>query len=113
MVTRSGQMLNIDVKDLLVGDIVQIETGEILPVDGIVIKSNNLTADESSVTGESDPILKIPPKTFEEENLNCFLISGSKIIDGTGTIIVFAVGKNTQWGKLKMILDVPSDDTPL
>jgi len=36
-------MLNIDVKDLLVGDIVQIETGEILPVDGIVIKSNNLS----------------------------------------------------------------------
>lgn len=76
--------MNISVFDILVGDIVEIETGEILPVDGVVTQSNSLTADESSITGESDPILKLPPKTFEEEQLNCFLISGSRIIEGSG-----------------------------
>ncbi len=41
------------VYDLLVGDIVEVETGEILSVDGILIESNNLTTDESSMTGET------------------------------------------------------------
>jgi magnesium-transporting ATPase (P-type) len=44
-VTRNGQVLNMSVYDLLVGDIVQIETGEIISVDGIVVKANRLTLD--------------------------------------------------------------------
>ncbi len=44
-VTRNGQVLNMSVYELLVGDIVQIETGEIISVDGIVVKANRLTLD--------------------------------------------------------------------
>lgn len=50
-VIRSGQIDNVSVYDLLVGDIVQIETGEILSVDGVLISGSNVSADESSITG--------------------------------------------------------------
>jgi len=45
----------------LVGDIVQVETGEIFPVDGLLLKGNNLVCDESSITGETDPVKKFAP----------------------------------------------------
>lgn len=67
------------VYDLLVGDIVQVETGEILSVDGVVFKASQMSTDESSITGESDQVKKID---FEpgKEKCNPFLISGSKVM---------------------------------
>lgn len=50
---RGGELLNISVYDLLVGDVVEIETGEILSVDGILIEGHNISIDESSITGET------------------------------------------------------------
>ncbi len=46
------------VYDLLVGDVVQVETGEIISVDGIVFKASKMSTDESSITGESDQVKK-------------------------------------------------------
>jgi Ca2+ transporting ATPase len=50
-VYRGGDLVNISVYELMVGDIVEIETGEILSVDGILIDGNNISIDESSLTG--------------------------------------------------------------
>lgn len=50
-VIRGGEVLNISVYKLMVGDLVEIETGEILSVDGILVQGNNINADESSMTG--------------------------------------------------------------
>lgn len=52
-VFRGGELLNISVYDLLVGDVVEIETGEILSVDGILIEGHDISIDESSITGET------------------------------------------------------------
>lgn len=93
-VTRNGQIMRMSVFELLVGDLVQIETGEILSVDGIVVRANRLSIDESSMTGESNTIPKEP---FEAgTNKNCFLVSGTRVLEGTGMMIVLCVGKNTQ-----------------
>lgn len=59
-VTRNDRIINMSVYELLVGDLVQIETGEIISVDGIVCKSNRLTIDESALTGEPDALRKEP-----------------------------------------------------
>lgn len=99
-VIRAGRVFSLNIYRLVVGDIIQITTGEILPIDGVVVSSNKIMADESSVTGESDAILKNPPINFSDEKLNCFLISGSKIIEGSGTMVVCAVGENTRWGQI-------------
>ncbi len=110
-VTRNGQVSNMSVYELLVGDIVQIETGEILSVDGIAIKANRLEIDESSMTGESVTIKK---EAFEEgTNKNCFLVSGTKVLVGTGMMLVLCVGKNTQENILKAKLQQDDDLTPL
>ena len=83
------------VYDLVVCDIVQVETGEIMSVDGIVFKASKMSMDESSITGESDQVKK---EDFEPGKLKCnpFLVSGSKVMEGTGYMIVLAVGKNSR-----------------
>ncbi len=57
-VIRDGQINNLPVKDILVGDICQIFYGHVVPADGIVIESNDLKIDESSLTGETDLVKK-------------------------------------------------------
>lgn len=57
-VIRGGETKNMSVYDLLVGDIVQVETGEILSADGIIFKASKLSTDESAFTGEPDLIKK-------------------------------------------------------
>lgn len=101
-VIRKGEVVNVSVYDLVVGDIQLVETGEIVSVDGVVVESNNIVADESAMTGEPDGIKKIVPGTNQKGN--SFLISGSKINEGTGAILVLATGTNSQYGKLKVTL---------
>ncbi len=101
-VLRNGEILNVSVYDLLVGDIQEIETGEIISVDGLVVVSHNINADESAMTGEPDGIRKIVPGSTQKGN--SFLISGSKINEGTGAMLVLAIGRNSQYGKLKEVL---------
>ena len=72
--------MNIDVEQLLVGDIQIVETGEIISVDGLIIESHDIIADESSMTGETIGIKKHVPTWKEGENVNPFLISSSKIL---------------------------------
>lgn len=80
--------------------------GEILPVDGILYKSNNVTADESSITGETQLVRKSVPTTYESsERKSPFVISGSKIMEGTGEMLVLAVGENSQWGQAKKLME--------
>ena len=57
-VLRDGQIIQLPVKDILVGDICQIFYGHLIPADGLVIESNDLKIDESSLTGETDLIKK-------------------------------------------------------
>lgn len=99
------------VYELLVGDIVQVETGEIISVDGIIFNNNKLYTDESSITGESKSIRKDDYATGV--NNDSFLLSGSKVVEGTGMMIVLAVGVNSTEGKLRKGVQKESDFTPL
>lgn len=58
-VTRDEKTVYIDVKELVVGDILHVEIGDVLPVDGILVDGSEILMDESSVTGESDLIPKV------------------------------------------------------
>lgn len=59
-VTRDEKTIYIDVRELVVGDILHVEIGDVLPVDGILVDGSEILMDESSVTGESDLIPKVP-----------------------------------------------------
>jgi Ca2+ transporting ATPase len=70
--------------------------------------------DESSLTGETNDIKKRVPVTYDNNDAGTpFLISSSMIMEGTGTMIVAAVGKNSYYGKLKLKIQQDEDETPL
>ena len=113
-VYRGGDLIKMSVYDLLVGDIVQISTGEIFSVDGILIEGSDISVDESSLTGETECIKKKVPVTYErKEGISPFLISSSKLMTGTGLMVVCAVGKDSYYGKLKIRIQAEQDETPL
>lgn len=76
----------------------QIETGEIFPADGLLIRGNNIVTDESAITGETDPVKKFP-LSKASNTVRPFLISGSKVIEGSGEMLILAVGENSSVGK--------------
>ena len=93
-----------------------------LPVDGLMISGSEVKIDESSMTGETAQIRKLPLSEIDElakkdrglvQKVTPFLISGTKVVDGTGTMLVLAVGVNTAAGKLKLLLDQDNPPTPL
>uniref|UniRef100_A0A915LVS2 Calcium-transporting ATPase n=1 Tax=Meloidogyne javanica TaxID=6303 RepID=A0A915LVS2_MELJA len=83
-VIREGQQLHVIVNELVVGDIAQIKYGDLLPTDGILIQSNDLKIDESSLTGESDHI----KKSVEHDPM---LLSGTHVMEGSGRMVITAV----------------------
>ena len=99
-VIRNNQLEQIHLKDIVVGDICVIKYGDLLPADGLVIQSNDLKIDESSLTGESDLIVKSVQK-------NPFLLSGTHVMEGSGKMLVVAVGEHSQTGVISSLLHSP------
>ena len=120
-VIRSGKSREISVYDLMVGDVVHLEPGDLVPADGIFITGHNVQCDESSATGESDLLKKTGGddvfKALEaRENLkkmDPFIISGAKVTEGIGTYLVTSVGVNSSHGKILMSLREDAQTTPL
>ncbi|XP_029655268.1 plasma membrane calcium-transporting ATPase 4-like [Octopus sinensis] len=57
-ITRGGRLINVNVSDIVVGDICHLKYGDLIPTDGLILHSNDLRVDESSLTGESDIVKK-------------------------------------------------------
>ncbi|XP_010272469.1 PREDICTED: calcium-transporting ATPase 1, chloroplastic [Nelumbo nucifera] len=105
-VTRDGYRQKLSIYDLLPGDIVHLAIGDQVPADGLFISGFSLLINESSLTGESEPV--------EVTADNPFLLSGTKVQDGSCKMLVTTVGMRTQWGKLMATLSEGGDDeTPL
>jgi len=94
---RNGEVQQIPVSELVVGDICQTKYGDLLPADGIIIQSNDLKVDESSLTGESDHVKK-------GELTDPMLLSGTHVMEGSGKMLVAAVGINSQAGIIFALL---------
>ncbi|KAK6581273.1 hypothetical protein PZA11_005964 [Diplocarpon coronariae] len=121
-VIRSGKSIVINVHDVLVGDVLHLEPGDMVPADGIFIGGHNVKCDESSATGESDSLRKTPgaqvTRLLEEghtnqKNLDPFIISGAKVLEGVGTYLVTSVGVNSSFGKIMMSMRTEPEETPL
>ncbi|XP_034440472.1 plasma membrane calcium-transporting ATPase 1-like isoform X3 [Hippoglossus hippoglossus] len=102
-VIRKGQVIQIPVAELVVGDIAQIKYGDLLPADGILIQGNDLKIDESSLTGESDQVRKSLAK-------DPMLLSGTHVMEGSGRMVVSAVGLNSQTGIIFTLLGASEHD---
>uniref|UniRef100_V9K8J9 Calcium-transporting ATPase n=1 Tax=Callorhinchus milii TaxID=7868 RepID=V9K8J9_CALMI len=102
-VIRKGQVIQIPVAEIVVGDIAQIKYGDLLPTDGILIQGNDLKIDESSLTGESDHVKKSLTK-------DPMLLSGTHVMEGSGRILVTAVGVNSQTGIIFTLLGAGTEE---
>ncbi|CAK6961363.1 plasma membrane calcium-transporting ATPase 1a isoform X1 [Scomber scombrus] len=102
-VIRGGQVIQIGVAEIVVGDIAQIKYGDLLPADGVLIQGNDLKIDESSLTGESDHV----KKTLEKDPM---LLSGTHVMEGSGRMLVSAVGVNSQTGIIFTLLGAGDDE---
>jgi len=104
-VRRNGKEDVISILDVVVGDLVILDTGDWVPADGIFVDGHALVVDESSLTGESDSIKKDKSRPF--------MLSGTQVNEGSGVMLVTAVGMNSEWGITYSKLIVPTEDTPL
>ncbi|XP_063706569.1 plasma membrane calcium-transporting ATPase 2 isoform X3 [Culicoides brevitarsis] len=102
-VIRRGEVMQISVGDIVVGDICQIKYGDLLPADGCLIQSNDLKIDESSLTGESDHVKK-------GESFDPMVLSGTHVMEGSGKMLVTAVGVNSQAGIIFTLLGAAVDE---
>ena len=117
-VLRDGDRKKIPVAELVVGDIVYLEDGNIVPADIRLIEEHQLMIDESSLTGESVPVKKDATAILDKETpladrLN-MVYSSTIVTYGSGFGVVTAIGMNTEVGKIARMLDDEDDlETPL
>ncbi|KAI9449869.1 calcium-translocating P-type ATPase [Lactarius psammicola] len=148
-VIRDGGERQIDVHQVVVGDVVLFEPGEVIPCDGVFLSGHNVRCDESSATGESDAIKKLSYEecialrdkrltefdpdgpsgdgesvSASQQKINpsglellghtdCFIVSGSKVLEGVGSYVVISVGTKSFNGRIMMALRRDSENTPL
>lgn len=117
-VVRNGVVLNVDSTELVPGDIVEMEAGNIVMADIRLLESNNFSCDESSLTGESLPVEKnadlvLNKNTPLAERKN-MAYSGSMVTNGKARGVVVATGKNTELGKIaNLLFNAKKEVTPL
>ncbi|KAL9168725.1 hypothetical protein ABFS82_04G034000 [Erythranthe guttata] len=106
-VLRNGRRQKASIFDAVVGDVIFLNIGDQIPADGLFIDGYSFRVDESSMTGESDHV-------EVDQNHNPFLLSGSKVADGSSRMLVVSVGMNTSWGEMMSSITRDSNEqTPL
>jgi Ca2+-transporting ATPase len=106
-ILRDGAIERLNPKELVVGDIIIFQAGDLVPADCVMMDSNVVKSNESSLTGEPDDIAKSRIK-------DPFLLSSCTITEGeTCKAMVIGVGLNSQWGKIKANLATEAVNTPL
>ena len=116
-VIRNGNAIEIPRKDVVVGDILVIQTGQEIPADAELLDSVSLHVDESTLNGESDPAYKSADKKDMDANASYptnHLMRGTKVMEGHGYCRVFAVGDDTESGKVSEAAQIDNSiKTPL
>ena len=119
---RNGQPVQLTSDQILVGDLIKINYGDILPADMILVEGNGIKIDESSLTGESNAVTKKPFEKCKEElesgnnkPSSMILLSGTDVVEGSGSAIAIAIGSHSQKGIIRGTIDNAQEDnkTPL
>lgn len=102
-----SEEVNISIKNIVIGDIIKLSAGQIIPADVRILESKNLYINQSSITGESLPVEKNVIDNINTDNILdiknlCFM--GSYVSSGTGLGLVILTGKNSYLGKISQII---------
>ena len=111
-VIRNGKKIEIPVNEVVVSDIVSLETGDKIPADGIIVKGK-ISVDESSLNGETKEAYKESIINMNLVNDKNRVFKGSVVYSNTALMKVTAVGENTFYGKIALELQEKQPETPL
>jgi len=116
-VIRDGHRLKVPASTLVPGDVIEVEAGENVPADSLIIQAASLKADESALTGESVPSDKWPavlPADTPLGDMNSMLFMGTSIIDGRAKAIVVETGMTTEIGRIAGLVEAGTKrETPM
>lgn len=117
-VIRDGRTQEINAEELVPGDIVELEAGIYVPADCRLLECHNLKIEESSLTGETEPVLKnsdmIASKDVPLGDMLNMAFMASIVVNGHGKAIVTETGMNTKVGKIaNMIMEDETPETPI
>jgi Ca2+-transporting ATPase len=113
---RDGKETIILDREVVLGDIIELQEGEKIPADARVILSKNLRVDEASLTGESEPVYKIAEilkQEFSVADQKNMLFKGTNIVSGNGKAVVVATGPATVIGKIAKEISSIDTEIPL
>ena len=124
VVKRNGEVVKVAGNELTIGDIVLLEEGDKVPADLILIETNELRIDESSLTGESRPVTKsgeydgseslnLTDKKVEKQLASHIAYMDSAVVGGNAIGVVFAIGMDTSIGKIAEMIQGEEKETPL
>jgi sodium/potassium-transporting ATPase subunit alpha len=103
-VIRNGSGSDIDATEIVPGDLVQLREGDKVPADARVVESHRLTVNNAPLTGESDSrTLSDLPCQSEALDSSNLVFAGTLVVSGSGTVVVFATGMATEFGKIAQI----------
>ena len=116
-VRRAGGEREIAAEELVPGDIIVLDSGDLVPADVRLIEANNIRVNESALTGESVPVLKQVDPVAENAPLadrTCMLFKGTTVNEGSGEGVVTATGMETELGHISELAEsAEKDTTPL
>lgn len=116
-VLRNGQMKEVPSEQIVPGDIILLEAGDVIPGDAHLVESNQLQCDESSLTGESLPTEKNTeklPKATALGDLANMVFKGTAVTNGNGKAVVTGTARHTQLGTITSLVESSEEkDTPL
>lgn len=104
-VLRDGKQVVVPSTEVVVGDLLQFDAGDKLRADGLFVSGHTVVIDESTLTGESEPVKKSAQQPY--------CLSGTTVTDGSGTLLVSAVGEDSEWGRNMALITSEPEDTPL
>jgi P-type Ca2+ transporter type 2C len=104
-VIRDGEEQQISNKDIVVGDLIVLESGDKIPADGYFVSANALGVDESALTGESIVIRK--------NEADPWFRSGSVVTEGNAKMYAVSVGENSEFGRTIALIQTENEKTPL
>ena len=110
---RGGEVHSLSMEEIVVGDVVVLETGDEIPADGRVVKATELYVDQSLMTGEAEPVRKQPrpaDDTAEGPEQPGCLYRGTQVVDGIGEMLVTEVGDATYLGQIARRLSAEDDE---
>jgi len=113
-VMRNGGVQTIPLEDVVVGDLVLLEMGDEIPADARLVKTNDLSIDQSLMTGESEPVKKAPARDDDtsdgSEEMGC-VFRGTQVVNGAGQLVVTNVGDDTMIGQIARRLSGEPDES--